>query len=107
MGMRRTGDRGSLAPAKGYLTEQIREHISELKAETMPSIDVVEFDELLDSSDFGPTQWAEIASQINQRYDSYDGFVVIQGTDTMAYTASALSFMVRRSCVVRAQGRTK
>ncbi len=46
----------------------------------------------LDSSDIGPEHWTELAGQIAQSYDDYDGFVVVHGTDTMSYTASALSF---------------
>ena len=94
MGMQRVGARGSLMPVKGYLTQQIRENIIELKTENMPSVDVVEFETLLDSSDIGPLQWVEIATAIRDRYYDYDGIVVIQGTDTMCYTASALSFML-------------
>jgi L-asparaginase len=54
---------------------------------------VLEFEELLDSSDMGPEDWLKIASTIHKHYYDYDGFVCIHGTDTMAYTASALSFM--------------
>ena len=48
----------------------------------------------IDSSAMNPTYWAEIVNVIRDNYDSYDGFVVLHGTDTMAYTASALSFML-------------
>ena len=48
----------------------------------------------IDSSDMDPAGWAEIATAIADNYDKYDGFVVLHGTDTMAYTASALSFML-------------
>lgn len=47
-----------------------------------------------DSSDVGPDFWIDIAKLIQKEYDNYDGFVVLHGTDTMAYTASALSFML-------------
>ena len=57
-------------------------------------IDHYEFPEPLDSSDMNPGDWGEIARVIERNYDSYDGFVVLHGTDTMAYTASALSFML-------------
>lgn len=53
-----------------------------------------EEDPLLDSSCFSPSDWAKIAEDIERAYHSYDGFVVCMGTDTMAYTASALSFML-------------
>lgn len=57
-------------------------------------IDHYEFPRPLDSSDMNPDNWSEIASVIEKNYDSYDGFVVLHGTDTMAYTASALSYML-------------
>ena len=57
-------------------------------------IDTYQFREPLDSSDITPREWAQIVKIIVGHYDSYDGFVVIHGTDTMAYTASALSFML-------------
>lgn len=50
----------------------------------------------MDSSDMNPEVWAEIVSMIAENYLDYDGFVVLHGTDTMAYTASALSFMLRQ-----------
>jgi L-asparaginase len=56
-------------------------------------IDNIQFTPI-DSSDMGPEGWSEIAMAIAANYDSYDGFVVLHGTDTMAYTASALSFML-------------
>lgn len=57
-------------------------------------IDHYEFPEPIDSSDMSPRQWQDIAGVIADNYDAYDGFVVLHGTDTMAYTASALSFML-------------
>lgn len=56
-------------------------------------LDTYSFPQLLDSSNINPGNWAEIASVIKDNYDAYDGFVVLHGTDTMAYTTSALSFM--------------
>lgn len=47
----------------------------------------------VDSSDISPVQWREIAAKIQDAYDHYDGFVILHGTDTMAFTSSALSFM--------------
>ena len=55
---------------------------------------VQEFDELLDSSNVSIPDWIKIAKSIEQNYKKYDGFIVLHGTDTMAYTASALSFML-------------
>jgi L-asparaginase len=67
----------------------------ELRHESMPDVTVHEYDPLLDSSNMTPAQWVKIANDIATHYDHYDGFVVLHGTDTMAYTASALPFMLR------------
>lgn len=58
-------------------------------------IDNIQFQPPLDSSDINPAHWSLIVRSIAENYDNYDGFVVLHGTDTMAYTASALSFMLR------------
>lgn len=52
------------------------------------------FDPLIDSSNMKPAFWIQLADTIEENYEKYDGFVVLHGTDTMAYTASALSFML-------------
>lgn len=57
-------------------------------------IDNIQFNPPIDSSNMNPTHWHDIARAIEERYDTYDGFVVLHGTDTMAFTASALSFML-------------
>ena len=57
-------------------------------------IDAYTFDPLIDSSDVEPAMWVDLARLIRSRYDSYDGFVILHGTDTMAFSASALSFML-------------
>ncbi len=57
-------------------------------------IDNIQFSQPIDSSDMDPDHWKTIARSIADNYDFYDGFVVLHGTDTMAYTASALSFML-------------
>lgn len=57
-------------------------------------IDYRVFDPLIDSSDVEPSMWSRLALMIRDAYDDYDGFVVLHGTDTMAYSASALSFML-------------
>ncbi len=59
------------------------------------AIEHIQFDPPIDSSDMTPANWSDIASQIEKHYHEFDGFVVLHGTDTMAYTASALSFMLR------------
>jgi L-asparaginase len=57
-------------------------------------IDFYTFEPLLDSSNMNPAFWIHLASVIEEKYEDYDGFVVLHGSDTMAYTASALSFML-------------
>ena len=57
-------------------------------------IDNISFEPPIDSSDMSPAHWIDITRAIVSNYDAYDGFVVLHGTDTMAYTASALSFMM-------------
>ena len=59
------------------------------------ALDHVEIDPPIDSSNMNPVHWAQVAKMIADAYDDFDGFVVLHGTDTMAYTASALSFMLR------------
>uniref|UniRef100_A0A8C3V975 asparaginase n=1 Tax=Catharus ustulatus TaxID=91951 RepID=A0A8C3V975_CATUS len=54
---------------------------------------ILELSPLLDSSNMTPDDWAKIAKKLEEHYEKYDGFVILHGTDTMAYTASALSFM--------------
>lgn len=57
-------------------------------------IDTHTFDPLIDSSDVEPSHWVALVDLINEKYDEYDGFVILHGTDTMAYSASTLSFMI-------------
>ena len=57
-------------------------------------IDFYSFDPLIDSSNMSPDFWVRLAEKIGEEYENYDGFVVLHGSDTMAYTASALSFML-------------
>ncbi len=70
----------------------ITSHLPELKKFNF-HIDAISFDPPLDSSDIGPNIWINLVNIIEERYDNYHGFVILHGTDTMAYTASALSFM--------------
>ncbi|BBN81862.1 L-asparaginase 1 [Pseudoalteromonas sp. A25] len=79
-------------PAEGYLTETVKNN-AEFTREEMPLFDIHEYCPLIDSSDMSPLHWQMIADDIQAKYEQYDGFVVLHGTDTMAYTASALSFM--------------
>lgn len=57
-------------------------------------IDTYQFNQPIDSSDMTPRKWAQLVRIIAEQYDKYDGFVILHGTDTMSYTASALSFML-------------
>ena len=84
---------GSLEPSAGYLAVQMR-LMPELRERRMPAYEVVEYSPLLDSGDFVPSDWQRIANDVAAAHEDYDGFVVIMGTDTMAYTSSALSFML-------------
>lgn len=56
-------------------------------------IDVISFNPLIDSSNMSPADWKKIALLISDSYEKYDGFVILHGSDTMAYTASALAYM--------------
>lgn len=80
-------------PQAGFLEEQMR-RMPELKHAEMPEYELHEFDPLLDSANMRPSNWLTIAQYIESRYAEYSGFVVIHGTDTMAYTSSALSFLL-------------
>ena len=73
--------------------ENIKERIPELQLVDC-QLETISFEKPIDSSDMNPERWARIAEIIEERYDEYDGFVVLTGTDTMSYTASALSFML-------------
>ena len=72
---------------------QILEEVPEL-AKFAYKIDSYTFDPLIDSSDVEPSLWISLVRLIEERYDDYDGFVILHGTDTMAYSASTLSFMI-------------
>ncbi|MCR5709720.1 MAG: asparaginase [Bacteroidales bacterium] len=72
---------------------QIMEEVPELRNFEF-HIDTVSFDPLIDSSDAQPAFWIKLAEMIRDNYAGYCGFVILHGTDTMAYTASALSFML-------------
>ncbi|WP_173862723.1 asparaginase domain-containing protein, partial [Zoogloea sp. LCSB751] len=60
----------------------------------MPDYHIHEYAPLIDSSDMTPADWQRIAEDIRDNYEKYDGFVILHGTDTMSFTASALSFML-------------
>ena len=92
IGMSRTGE--GYAPATGYLKSLVA-GFPEFSDSSMPAYDIHEYDPLLDSSNMGPEHWLIIARDILDHYDDYDGFIVLHGTDTMAYSASALAFMLQ------------
>ena len=104
IGMRH-GPRGYV-PEPGLLAWTIRSHPA-FQDPTMPPgftpasrhgqrirYEIKEYDPLLDSSNMGMHDWVQIARDIERHYDEHDAFIVLHGTDTMAYTASALSFML-------------
>ena len=72
---------------------QILEEVPEL-GKFAYKIDAYTFDPIIDSSDVEPSLWKSLVNLINEKYEEYDGFVILHGTDTMAYSASTLSFMI-------------
>lgn len=90
IGMVQDPETGSLSPFDFQNLIQAVPGLSSIGAD----IEAYCFERLIDSSDMGPDGWIHIAQVIEKRYADFDGFVVLHGTDTMAYTASALSFML-------------
>ncbi|MCU5775764.1 asparaginase [Erwiniaceae bacterium BAC15a-03b] len=80
-------------PVSGHLQTQLA-NMPEFHRPEMPDFTIHEYAPLMDSSDMTPEDWQSIAEDIERNYDNYDGFVILHGTDTMAFTASALSFML-------------
>ena len=89
IGMVRT--EAGYAPRAGYLRSYL-ESLPAMQAKEMPHWELLELDPLLDSSNMTVLDWNRIGGIIEEHYHLFDGFVVLHGTDTMAYTASALSF---------------
>jgi L-asparaginase len=81
---------GTLVP---FDFEQILNQIPEIDKFDF-SLTVISFHQLIDSANMQPAHWATMAGIIGAHYQAYDGFVIIHGTDTMAYSASALSFLL-------------
>jgi L-asparaginase len=83
-------------PKKGYLqsklTQFLKTGISSSSKEQISDYDIIAYDPLLDSSNMSVKDWNKIIKTINDNYNNYDAFIVIHGTDTLSYTASALSF---------------
>jgi len=92
IGMSRTPE--GYAPAPGFLAAQMAA-MPELADSRMPAYTIHEYDPLLDSSNMRPADWVRIGQDIVAHYDAYDGFIVLHGTDTMAYTASVLPFFLQ------------
>ena len=89
IGMVRGAD-GSLRP---FAMDHIYEEVPILRKASY-TVDCCQLDNIIDSSNMSPSFWVDIVNIIEREYEHYDGFVVLHGTDTMAYTASALSFML-------------
>ena len=83
----------SIQALRPFNFSQILEEVPEL-GKFAYRIDSYTFDPLIDSSDVEPSLWLALADLIEEKYDEYDGFVILHGTDTMAYSASALSFII-------------
>lgn len=89
IGMIKNPDTGAL---KAFDFETLLDRIPELKLLDC-DIHTISFDDPIDSSNMNPNYWIQIADIIESEYDTFDGFVVLHGSDTMSYSASALSFM--------------
>lgn len=93
---------GTIGMEKDYNTGSLKPFNFDLIFDKLPEIKLLEcetyihsFEPPLDSSDIGPEDWIAIAKVIENNYQNYDGFLILHGTDTMAYTSSALSFMLK------------
>lgn len=89
IGMIKDYDSGAL---KAFNFDELLQNIPELKI-LEHEIDTLSFGDPIDSSNMNVECWVKVANTINENFDAYDGFVVLHGSDTMSYTASALSFM--------------
>lgn len=88
------GTDGSLKP---FDFEKLTAKIPELKNFDI-ELDAIAFKKPIDSSNMNPKTWVYLANLIGEHYQKYDGFVILHGSDTMAYTASALSFLLEDLC---------
>ncbi len=77
----------------GFLEQQMRS-MPEIRTPEMPEFEIQDFVPVIDSAQMTPAHWQKIANRISEHYDAFDSFVVLHGTDSMAYTASALAFML-------------
>lgn len=90
IGMIQNAETGAL---ESFNFDHLLKHVPELKRLNI-NIDSKTFDPPIDSSDMEPELWSRIVAIIEENYERYDGFVILHGTDTMSFTASALSFML-------------
>jgi len=90
IGMVKNADTGAL---RAFNFDNILQRIPEIRLLEC-NITTIAFDDPIDSSDMHPKYWSMVAEAIGKHYDQFDGFVVLHGSDTMSYTASALSFML-------------
>lgn len=90
IGMVKNPNTGAL---KSFNFNNLLKRIPELKLLSC-NIDTISFEEPIDSSNMNPDYWVQIAEIIENNYEAFDGFVVLHGSDTMSYSASALSFML-------------
>ena len=90
IGMMKDFETGAL---KAFNFSKLLQRIPELK-QLDCEIETISFENPIDSSNMNPAEWAKIAIIIEDNYTSFDGFVVLHGSDTMSYSASALSFML-------------
>ena len=90
IGMIENPETGAL---ESFNLDHLLNHVPELKRFNY-KINAYSFEPPIDSSDIEPNHWERLAHIVERNYDLYDGFVILHGTDTMAYTASALSFML-------------
>lgn len=80
-------------PAPGF-PERLRSALQATGGQGLPAFDVLELDPI-DSAELRPSDWTAMAQALMDHWDQYDGFVLLHGTDTMAWSASALSFLLR------------
>jgi L-asparaginase len=78
---------------KPFDFSQIKDRIPELRSLHI-ELSVISFDQPIDSSNMSPAIWIQLTKMIEKNYDKFDGFVILHGSDTMAFTASALSFLL-------------
>lgn len=90
IGMMKDFETGAL---KAFNFKKLLQKIPELK-QLDCNIETISFEKPIDSSNMNPEKWVKIASMIEDKYQNFDGFVVLHGSDTMSYSASALSFML-------------